>query len=117
MGALTVAQTTFIPLAAFATAVVFCGNVLSVPALSASMMDLAPESHRGTLIGWSVALSGLGLAVGPGLGGFLVNAFDSPTVFRVAALIACGTVLLTIAYGRAYGNAPAAAIPSGTAGG
>ena len=114
VGALTVAQTTFIPLAAFGTAVVFCGNVLSVPALSASMMDLAPESHRGTLIGWSVALSGLGLAAGPGLGGFLVNAFDSPTVFRVAALIACGAMLLTLAYGRAYGNAPAAAVPSGT---
>ena len=114
-GALTVAGTTFIPLASFATTIVFCGNVLSVPALNASMMDLAPESYRGTLIGWSVALSGLGLAAGPALGGFVVNAYDAPTVFRVAAAIALGTMLLTMAYGRAYGHAPAEAVPTGPA--
>ncbi|MBH77835.1 MAG: hypothetical protein CL897_06370 [Dehalococcoidia bacterium] len=103
-GALTAAATGNIFLAASATAVLFCGQVLQVPALNASMMDLAPESYRGTLIGWSVALSGLGLAVGPAIGGAVVDAYDAPTAFQTGAIIAGGTALLTLAYGRVYGH-------------
>ncbi len=104
-GALAAAQTATIPLAATATAVIFCGNVLQVPALNASVMDLAPESHRGTLIGWSVALSGLGLAVGPAIGGFVVEAYDAPMVFQTGAALAAVTAILTLVYGRVYGHA------------
>ena len=104
-GALTAAATTNIFLAAAATAVIFCGHVQQVPALNASMMDLAPESYRGTLIGWSVALSGLGLAIGPAIGGAIVDAYDAPTAFQIGAAIAAGTALLTLAYGRVYGYA------------
>ncbi|MYI85752.1 MAG: MFS transporter, partial [Dehalococcoidia bacterium] len=50
-GALTAAATGNIFLAAAATAVIFSGHVQQVPALNASMMDLAPEAYRGTLIG------------------------------------------------------------------
>lgn len=104
-GALTAAATMNIYLAAFGTAVLFCGHVLQVPALNASMMDLAPESYRGTLIGWSVALSGLGLAVGPALGGAVVDAYDAPMAFQTGAMVAGFTALLTVAYGLVYGYA------------
>ena len=76
------------------------------------MMDLAPESHRGTLIGWSVALSGLGLAAGPAIGGFVVEAYDAPTVFRTGAALAAGTAILTLAYARMYGYARPASLSS-----
>ena len=104
-GALTAAATTNIFLAAAATAVIFCGHVLQVPALNASMMDLAPESYRGTLIGWSVALSGLGLGAGPALGGAVVDAYSAPMAFQTGAMVAGFTALLTIAYGLVYGYA------------
>ncbi|MCY3603142.1 MAG: MFS transporter [Chloroflexi bacterium] len=104
-GAMTAAATTNIFLAAAATAVIFSGHVQQVPALNASMMDLAPESYRGTLIGWSVALSGLGLAVGPALGGAVVDAYDAPMAFQVGAMVAGFTAVLTIAYGLVYGYA------------
>ncbi len=104
-GALTAAATMNIFLAAAATAVIFIGHVQQVPALNASMMDLAPESYRGTLIGWSVALSGLGLAIGPALGGAVVDAYDSPMAFRTGAMVAGFTAVLTITYGLVYGYA------------
>ena len=104
-GALTAAATVNIFLAAFATAVIFSGHVQQVPALNASMMDLAPESYRGTLIGWSVALSGLGLAVGPALGGGVVDAYGAPMAFQTGAMVAGFTAILTIGYGLVYGYA------------
>lgn len=104
-GALTAAATVNIFLAAFATAVIFSGHVQQVPALNASMMDLAPETYRGTLIGWSVALSGLGLAAGPALGGAVVDAYDAPMAFQTGAMVAGFTAVLTIAYGLVYGYA------------
>lgn len=107
-GALTIAATASIPLAMVAAAVVFSGLVLQVPALNASVMDLAPAAHRGALIGWSVALSGLGLAIGPAIGGFVTEAVDAPAAFRLTAALAAGTALLTLVYGRVHGHAPPA---------
>ncbi len=107
-GALTVAGTSSIPLAMAAAAVIFGGQVLQVPALNASVMDLAPAAHRGALIGWSVALSGLGLAIGPAIGGFVTEAVDAPAAFRATAALAAGTALLTLVYGRVHGHAPPA---------
>ena len=69
LGLLVCAQTTSLEVAAVGAAILFAGNVLTVPALNAAVLDLAPESHRGTLIGFTVALSGLGLAIGPAQAG------------------------------------------------
>lgn len=94
-----------VPAAGFAV-VVFCGNVLTVPAWNAAIMDLAPESHRGTIIGLSVALSGLGLALGPALGGFVVSEFGAPEAFRMGALL-CTLAALGIAlHGLRYRSRP-----------
>lgn len=106
-GLLVVAATTSLWLAIPAAMVVFAGNVLTVPAWNAAVMDLAPESHRGTLIGLSVALSGLGLAIGPALGGFVVGQWNAPAAFRAAAALAAATALAIVVYARRYGGLPA----------
>lgn len=84
-GLLGLAASRELAVAAGFAAVVFAGNVLTVPAWNAAIMDLAPASHRGTIIGLSVALSGLGLALGPALGGVIVSELGAPATFRAGA--------------------------------
>jgi len=86
-GLLACAETNSLLVAAVAATVVVSGNVLTVPALNAAVMDLAPESHRGALIGLMVALSGLGLALGPALGGYLAGESGAPAAFRAGAVV------------------------------
>ncbi len=105
-GLLVLAGTANLWVAVVAAMVVFGGNVLTVPAWNAAIMDLAPESHRGTLIGLSVALSGLGLAVGPAVGGFISGEWGSPAAFRAAAMVCACTSLAVVAYARRYGSRP-----------
>lgn len=88
-----------VPLASAIAIAIFLGNVLSVPAWNAAMMDLAPPSHRGALIGLAVALSGLGLSVGPIIGGVVVEAGSASDAFRVAALLSAMTAAGAAAYG------------------
>lgn len=101
-GLLVAAATRNLPVAAAAAVVVFAGNVLGVPAWNAAVMDLAPETHRGTLIGFSVALSGLGLAIGPAMGGLLVETAGAPAVFRTSAALCAATGAAIILYGRIF---------------
>jgi MFS family permease len=98
-GLLTCAATTSLPLASAGAAAIFAGNVLTVPALNAAVMDIAPETHRGTLIGFMVALSGLGLAIGPALGGMVIQWAGAPGAFRVAAAVSAAAALGLSAYG------------------
>lgn len=114
-GLLVLSETADIRVAIPAAMVVFAGNVLTVPAWNAAIMDLAPESHRGALIGLSVALSGLGLAIGPAFGGFVSGEWGAQTAFKVAAGVCAVTSLAIIAYARRYPTAPtlAGVIPPG----
>lgn len=99
-GLLVLAATASLPVAMAAAVLVFAGNVLTVPAWNAAVMDLAPESHRGTLIGLSVALSGLALALGPALGGFVVGRWGAQAAFAVSAVLAASASLAIAAYAR-----------------
>ena len=103
VGLLTVSETRSVGVAAVAAGVIFAGNVFSVPAFNAAVMDLAPESHRGTIIGLTVALSGLGLAVGPAVGGAIAGSYGAPAVFRLAALVSGVAGVGIYAYSRRYG--------------
>lgn len=87
-GLLVLAATASLPVAMVAAVLVFAGNVLTVPAWNAAVMDLAPESHRGTLIGLSVALSGLALALGPAIGGTVTARWGAQAAFLAAAALA-----------------------------
>jgi MFS family permease len=103
-GLLAVGATDSLLLAAMAAFLIFVGNVFSVPAWNAAIMDLAPESHRGTLIGLTVALGGLGLAIGPLTGGEITDQFGPQVTFRAAAAV-CAVVGVAIwLYARAYGD-------------
>jgi MFS family permease len=104
-GMLGVAETRSIPVAMIAAVFIFGGNVFSVPAVNAAIMDLAPASHRGTVIGLTVALSGLGIAMGPGLGGFLASVLSPAAVFRIGAVTAFATLIAAVLYLRHYREA------------
>ena len=86
------------------TALIFCGYVFAIPALSAGMMDLAAPSHRGTLIGLMVALSGLGFAIGPAISGVIVDAFDAPRAFQAGSIAATISAIAVVLYGITYGR-------------
>ena len=102
-GMLTAAAASSLWVAAAAGWVIFIGNVCCVPAYNAAIMDLAPPSHRGTLIGLTVALSGLGLGIGPLFGGFISQEASPAAVFRVAALLSTVTGVAIVFYGRHFG--------------
>ena len=110
LGLLTVAGTTSLLVAGLGAFLIFVGNVFSVPAWNAAIMDLAPDAYRGTLIGLTVALTGLGLAIGPAAGGMLTAEYGAPATFRIVAAISAGTGLAVLVYARIYGlgipNAP-----------
>lgn len=81
---------------------VVAGQVMFVPSSHAAVLDLAPETHRGVLIGLNVALTGLGLTIGPAISGPIVEAAGAPVAFRVAAFTGIGTAVALFAYSRAY---------------
>ncbi|MCC6381866.1 MAG: MFS transporter, partial [Dehalococcoidia bacterium] len=98
----TLAATTALPLAAAAAVFVMGGNVLAVPAWNAGVMDLAPPSHRGTVIGLSVALNGLGLAAGSALGGLVVHALGPAEDFAVGAVLAAAATVAILIHRAAF---------------
>jgi MFS family permease len=104
IGLLTISNTNSVPIAMFGAIILFAGNVVSVPAWNAAIMDLAPSTHRGTLIGLSVALSGLGLAIGPALGGLILQGGDAPAVFNTAAIISALAGAGIFAYSKTFGQ-------------
>ncbi len=91
---------------------VFSGYTISIPAWSSAMMDLAPESHRGALIGLSVAASGLGLGLGPTIGGVVAEVWDAVATLRTAALMSGVAGLGIWIYWKTYGNSRAGAVPA-----
>lgn len=101
-GMFTVAEAHAVIVAATGGALIFCGYVFSVPAFISATMDLVPESHRGTLIGLTVALTGLGLAIGPGIGGALTATIGAPATFRVGGFVAAATCAAVLAYAWRY---------------
>ncbi len=101
-GMFTVAEADAVVVAATGGALIFCGYVFSVPAFISATMDLVPESHRGTLIGLTVALTGLGLAIGPGIGGALTATIGAPATFRVGGIVSAATCAAVLAYAWRY---------------
>lgn len=102
VGLATLAATASLPVAAGAAALVMGGNVLAVPAWNAVVMDLAPPSHRGTVIGLSVALNGLGLAAGSALGGLVVHTLGPAEDFGVGAALAAAATAAILAHRAAF---------------
>lgn len=57
--------------------------------------DLAPEENRGEIIGYMALVNSLGLAIGPALGGYLVEAAGYPQLFLLASGLGLTGVLCT----------------------
>jgi MFS family permease len=84
----------FLP-AMLAASLIFAGYVVCVPAFNSAMMDLAPLSRRGAVMGIVVAVQGLGLALGPVIGGVVSEQVSPQAAFRCGAAIMLGALLLT----------------------
>ena len=73
------------------------GYALAVPAWNALTMDRIPQAARGTLLGLVAALQGIGLVLGPGIGGSLwehVSHFAPFTAAAVVMTIGAGLALI-----------------------
>jgi DHA1 family multidrug resistance protein-like MFS transporter len=71
------------------------GYALLVPAWNALVMDWIPENARGLFLGAVATAQGIGLAVGPSLGGALWERIGEYTPFEAAALFLGLAVVLT----------------------
>jgi MFS family permease len=72
------------------------GYALLVPAWNALVMDWIPENARGLFLGAVATAQGIGLAVGPSLGGALWERVGVYAPFEVAALLLGLAVVLTV---------------------
>ena len=77
------------------------GYALLVPAWNALVMDWVPENARGLFLGAVATAQGIGLAVGPSLGGALWERIGVYAPFEVAALFLGCAVALTLWDARA----------------
>lgn len=79
---------------------------LGLPAWSASLIDLSTAGRRGLQVGFATAVQGIGLAVGPAIGGEIVSQFGTLAPFRFSAALMVLVLGLTVAYrtrsGRLY---------------
>lgn len=97
LGMLAIAEVDrFLP-AMVAAALIFAGYVICVPAFNSAMMDLAPLSRRGAVMGIVVAVQGLGLALGPVIGGVVSAQLSAEAAFRFGAAIMLAALVLTVA--------------------
>jgi MFS family permease len=89
------------------------GYVLSLPALSASILDVANQRNRGLLTGLTSSIQAIGLVIGPLIGGMLVDAYGALAPFRVSAVVVLAGAALALLYGarvRARGVSRAAPV-------
>jgi MFS family permease len=107
LGMLAIAEVDRFLLAMAAASVIFAGYVICVPAFNSAMMDLAPVSRRGAVMGIVVAVQGLGLALGPVIGGVVSEHVSPRAAFRCGAAIMLGALALTIALALAGVLSPA----------
>jgi DHA1 family tetracycline resistance protein-like MFS transporter len=71
---------------------------LGLPAWSASLIDLSTAGRRGLQVGFAAAVQGVGLAIGPAIGGETVARFGALAPFRCSAGLMLVVLALTVAY-------------------
>ena len=85
------AEPSYLPLTASLAA---GGYALAVPALNASMMDAAGGARTGLMLGWFMIAEGAGQAVGPVLGGLLLENGGALRVLEASAILLSVCTLL-----------------------
>ncbi len=76
------------------------GFALCVPAWNALVMDYVPASARGLFLGAIATAQGVGLAVGPTVGGALWTRIGVYAPFQVAAMLIVGAMALALDQAR-----------------
>ena len=84
------------------------GNALFDPALSASILDIAPAEHQARLLGLKSTVGSLGSILGPALVVLLATALQARGIFLAATASVCAIILVVALAGR--GRNAAAAI-------
>ncbi|MGB3650104.1 MAG: MFS transporter [Rivularia sp. (in: cyanobacteria)] len=73
---------------------------ISIAAFSTAFLalvaDIAPVENRGELIGYMSLVNPVGLAIGPALGGYLMEAYGYTSLFILSTALACLGLLCTI---------------------
>ncbi len=73
---------------------------ISIAAFSTAFLalvaDIAPVQNRGELIGYMSLVNPVGLAIGPALGGYLMEAYGYTSLFILSTVLACLGLLCTI---------------------
>jgi DHA1 family tetracycline resistance protein-like MFS transporter len=88
------------------------GNALYDPAISASILDLAPAGHQARLLGIKSTAGSLGSILGPGLVVLFTAWLPARGIFMIAFAIAVLTALLTLAGRLTVKPAPKASSPA-----
>jgi MFS family permease len=95
---LTLTFTRALPLIVGLASVAAFAYALGLPAWSATLIDLSTAGRRGLQVGLVSAMQGVGLAVGPAIGGEIVSTFGTLSPFRASALVMAAVFALTAAY-------------------
>jgi DHA1 family tetracycline resistance protein-like MFS transporter len=96
MVAITLTRST--PLVLLFASIAAFAYALGLPAWSASLIDLSTAGRRGLQVGFAAAVQGVGLALGPAIGGETVARFGALAPFRCSAGLMLAVLVLTIAY-------------------
>jgi MFS family permease len=83
------------------------GAAAFLPAAIALVVDLTPETKRGTAIGWYTASLQLGLMAGPITGGFLTSQFSFDAAFYGCSAVSLIGLILAFSRLRAIAHQPA----------
>jgi MFS family permease len=104
--ALLTEPTWAVPGIAMAIVLITVGEILLFPVEPAFTSDLSPVDRRGRYQGYFLAATGVGTAIGPPLGGYLLDAAPGPTLWILAsgAFLAASVALALL--GRATRSLP-----------
>ncbi|MFQ5878872.1 MAG: MFS transporter [Dehalococcoidia bacterium] len=79
---------------------VMLAYTVSVPAVSATMMDLSRRGSRGLVLGALTAVQGVGSTIGPAIGGNVFDAYGPTVPFQLAAILLGVAIALGLYYAR-----------------
>ncbi len=83
---------------------VMLAYTISVPAISAVMMDLSQRGSRGVVLGALTAVQGIGGTIGPPIGGHAFDAFGPTVPFQLAAVMLGVAVVMGLYYAHWRAN-------------
>lgn len=73
---------------------------ISIAAFSTAFLalvaDIAPVENRGELIGYMSLVNPLGMAIGPALGGYLMETYGYTALFTLSTVLACFGLLFSV---------------------